>query len=126
MSAMLEHVNVTVSDPKATADWMADVFGWHIRWQGEAIGGGHTIHIGTDRQYLAIYKPPGTVAEGSDSYVSRGGLNHVAVVVDDLDEIERKVRARGFAVGEHYDYEPGQRFYFDDPDGIEYEVVMYD
>ena len=25
----------------------------------------------------------------------------------------------------HGDYEPGRRFYFLDPDGIEYEVISY-
>lgn len=34
MQATLEHVNLTVPDPDATAAWLCEVFGWHIRWQG--------------------------------------------------------------------------------------------
>jgi catechol 2,3-dioxygenase-like lactoylglutathione lyase family enzyme len=52
-------------------------------------------------------------------------LNHVGVVVEDLDATEAKVRAAGFAPHSHADYEPGRRFYFHDRDGIEFEVVSY-
>lgn len=45
--AYLEHVNFTVSDPQATAAMLVDLFGWHIRWQGDAKGNGYTIHVGT-------------------------------------------------------------------------------
>ena len=35
------------------------------------------------------------------------------------------VVAAGLTPFSHADYEPGRRFYFLDPDGIEYEVVSY-
>lgn len=35
------------------------------------------------------------------------------------------VAANGFAPHKHQDYEPGKRFYFNGPDGVEYEVVSY-
>jgi catechol 2,3-dioxygenase-like lactoylglutathione lyase family enzyme len=126
MTAQLEHANITVSDPAATAKWMQDIFGWHIRWQGDAISGGYSIHVGTKDRYLAIYKPNVPLTAKLDSYTSVGGLNHIAVTVDDLDTAETAVRNQGFHVGEHYDYEPGRRFYFHDGDGIEFEVVQYD
>jgi len=122
----LEHVNITVSDPAATAAWVEAVFGWHIRWQGEAKFGGHTIHVGEEDSYVAIYAPPDASAPGGDSYRTRGGLNHIGVVVDDLDATEGRVKAAGFAPHSHADYEPGRRFYFHDVDGIEWEVVQYD
>ena len=43
----------------------------------------------------------------------------------DLDAIEARVRNAGLEPCNHGDYEAGRRFYFDDPDGIEYEVVSY-
>jgi catechol 2,3-dioxygenase-like lactoylglutathione lyase family enzyme len=61
-----------------------------------------------------------------NNYKTIGGLNHIAVVVDDIDAMEARVRDAGFTPGSHADYEPGRRFYFDDHDGIEYEVVSYD
>ena len=125
MTARLEHTNFTVTDPIATASWMETLFGWHIRWQGDAISGGYTVHVGTDDQYVALYRPNTTLTPNPDSYSCVGGLNHIAVVVDDLDAVEAAVRKQGFKMGDHHDYEPGRRFYFHDADGIEFEVVQY-
>lgn len=122
--AKLEHVNVTVKDTAKTAEWMCEVFDWHIRWKGESVFGGETIHVGSKDSYLAIYSKGGTNPT-NHSYDHVGGLNHLAIVVDDLDATESKVRAAGFVTGSHADYEPGRRFYFDDHDGIEFEVVSY-
>ena len=126
MNATLEHANFTVSDADATAAWMCDVFGWQIRWSGPAINEGRTVHVGNDACYLALYTPESPAAPGSASYDIAGGLNHVGVVVKDLPATEARVRAAGFTPHSHADYAPGRRFYFDDPDGIEYEVVAYD
>ena len=123
--AQLEHINITVSDNRATAQMLEELFGWHIRWQGEAKAGGHSIHIGSDDQYLAIYTPPKTIEAHHATYLQKGGLNHVGVTVDDLDAVEKKVKAHGLSPNNHADYAPGRRFYFDDPDGIEWEVVSY-
>lgn len=121
----LEHVNVTVSDPERTARMLCDIFGWKIRWQGEAINKGYTYHVGSDASYVAVYS--GTNAEKlklpTTHYIS--GLNHIGVVVDDLSETEQRVKEAGFTPYSHADYEPGKRFYFDDHDGIEIEVVSY-
>ncbi len=124
--AYLEHVNVTVSDPVATAKRLEAWFDWKVRWSGEALNGGTTYHIGNDTSYIAAYTPRTKTAALNDiSYAHHGALNHVAVVVDDLDETERRVKATGIETHNHQDYEPGRRFYFDDPDGIEFEVVSY-
>ena len=53
--ALLEHINLTVSDPKKTAARLIDLFGWHIRWEGASMDNGYTVHVGTDSQYLALY-----------------------------------------------------------------------
>ncbi len=123
--AMLEHVNVTVSDPLQTAQMLCELFDWKIRWQGDAIHDGLTVHVGGDDSYIAVYAHPDQEAPARESYWTRGGLNHIGIVVDDLDEAERRVKAAGFTPRSHADYEPGRRFYFDDDDGIEFEVVSY-
>ena len=126
MIAALEHANYTVSDARKTAQWMADLFGWHIRWEGPSLDGGRSLHIGTDTQYLALYQPKEPAVPKSSSYATRGGLNHIAVVVDDIDDMENRVAEYGFIPENHANYEPGRRFYFHDHDDIEYEVVQYD
>ncbi len=123
--ALIEHVNVTVTDPDRSAALLCELFGWHVRWQGDAIHGGRSVHVGRDDAYLALYAPT-TVRDGDDdSYVTVGGMNHIGIVVDDLEAAEQRVLAAGFRTHNHGDYEPGRRFYFNDRDGIEYEVVHY-
>lgn len=120
----IEHVNITVSDPDRAARLMQLLFGWQIRWQGPARDGGRTIHVGSGQHYIALYTgrggaaPAGTFAKGQP-------LNHIGVEVDDLDAVEAKVVGAGLRPFAHDDYDPGRRFYFLDPDGIEYEVVSY-
>jgi len=125
MNAYLEHANLTVSDPDRTAAYLADVFGWHVRWMGSAIHGGRTVHVGEKGSYVALYRGPGSQGEAPESYFNRGGFNHLGVVVEDLDAAEARVRAAGYEPHSHADYEPGRRFYFRDHDGIEVEVVSY-
>lgn len=123
--AMIEHVNLTVSDPERSARLMEALFGWRVRWKGPARDGGRSIHVGNDIAYVALYTgPDGMHAEAR--YPKGEPLNHVGVLVDDLDAVEQKVIAQGLDPFNHGDYEPGRRFYFFDPDGIEYEVVSYD
>jgi catechol 2,3-dioxygenase-like lactoylglutathione lyase family enzyme len=121
----LEHVNVTVSDPDKTAAVLCNLFDWKVRWQGGAKDGGYTVHVGNHDAYVAIYSPRREVSDPPASYLTRGGLNHIAIVVDDLDEIEKRVAAVGYKPHNHGDYEPGRRFYFHDDDGIEFEIVSY-
>jgi catechol 2,3-dioxygenase-like lactoylglutathione lyase family enzyme len=120
----IEHVNVTVSDPERAARLMETLFGWHVRWQGPARDGGRTIHVGSDDHYVALYTGR-DVAYTADDFAKGQPLNHIGVEVDDLVAVEAKVVAAGLKPFSHADYEPGRRFYFLDPDGIEYEVVSY-
>ncbi len=123
--ATLEHVNITVRDPKATAAWMQRLFGWRIRWEGPGMQTGYTVHVGDDDRYVALFSYGDAKPSTESNYTHIGGFNHLAVVVDDLDEMEKMVKAEGFTPGNHGDYEPGRRFYFHDQDGIEVEVVSY-
>jgi catechol 2,3-dioxygenase-like lactoylglutathione lyase family enzyme len=120
----IEHVNVTVSDPERAARLMEALFGWYVRWQGPARNGGRTIHVGSDRHYLALYTGCG-VAYSTDDFAKGRPLNHIGVEVEDLAAVENRVVAAGLRPFGHDDYDPGRRFYFLDPDGIEYEVVSY-
>jgi catechol 2,3-dioxygenase-like lactoylglutathione lyase family enzyme len=123
-SARIEHVNVTVSDPERAARLMEAVFGWRVRWRGPSMNGGRTVHVGSDRDYVALYAAKDAPA-GDAGFAKGRPLNHIGVEVDALDATEEKVIAAGLTPFSHGDYEPGRRFYFFDPDGIEYEVVSY-
>jgi catechol 2,3-dioxygenase-like lactoylglutathione lyase family enzyme len=121
-SATIEHANLTVSDIERSSELFQKLLGWHERWRGPARDGGETIHVGDHRSYLALYtdrRPHGRFAKGEP-------LNHIGVVVDDLDAAEAVVLDAGLEAFNHADYEPGRRFYFFDWDGIEFEVVSYE
>jgi len=121
----LEHINLTVSDPEQTAAMLVDLFDWHVRWKGGSIHDGQSIHVGSNTSYLALYATGQPADDPVDSYRHLAGLNHIAVVVDDLDTLEQRVEAAGFKPTNHADYEPGRRFYFRDHDNIEFEIVSY-
>jgi len=120
----IEHVNLTVSDPERVARLMASLFGRQERWRGAARDGGFTIHVGSEDHYLALYTGR-DVSYTADDFAKGRPLNHIGVAVDDLAGIEKRVVAAGLRPFGHADYAPGRRFYFLDPDGIEYEVVSY-
>ncbi len=120
----VEHVNITVRDCRASAQLLESLFGWHVRWEGPAMNNGHTVHVGTDESYIALYTPPPALLAAIP--FSKGlPMNHVGIVVDDLDAVEARVLSAGLTPFNHADYPPGRRFYFFDENGIEYEVVSY-
>jgi hypothetical protein len=121
----IEHVNVTVSAPVETANVLCRLFDWHIRWQGPAKMGGFSVHVGTYDQYLALFTPPEGLLDSVDPGLYRSGLNHIGIVVDDLDGVEARILAAGYQTESHADYEPGRRFYFTEENGVEIEVVSY-
>lgn len=123
--ARIEHANITVTEPEATAALLCRLFDWQVRWQGASAMGGRSVHVGNDVDYLALYTPGPLRPAGVEPDAVRGGLNHIGILVDDLDAAEARVLAEGLKTFSHADYEPGRRFYFRDADGIEFEVVSY-
>ena len=120
-TGFLEHANITVSDPDRSSALLQKLCGWHERWRGPSQLGGWTIHVGNDRDYLAVYTNEGR----GGPYPKGAPLNHVGLVVDDLDAAELVVKDAGLNPFNHGDYEPGRRFYFFDWDGTEFEMVSY-
>lgn len=123
-SARIEHVNITVPDSELAARSFEQIFGWHVRWRGRAMIGGHTVHVGSKDHYLALYSP--LAGAGCPGRFEKGApFNHIGIEVDDIVVIETLVRAAGYVPFEHDDYEPGRRFCFFDESNIEFEVVSY-
>ena len=124
--ATLEHVNLCVEDAYATADVLEQALGWRIRWKGKS-GDGETdaVHVGDETSYIALFTGNKATGPAPERYTRTGTLNHIGIVVEDIDAAEARVRNAGFTPHAHFDYEPGKRFYFEGPDGIEYELVSY-
>lgn len=124
--AIVEHVNLTVRYPEKVAKDLCQIFAWEVRWSGPSLDEGETIHVGEDDSYLALYTHPDITDLESRTPKIIANLNHVGIVVDDLDDIEGRVISHGFKPFSHRDYEPGRRFYFLMDDEIEIEVISYD
>lgn len=121
-TARLEHVNISVTDADRTADLVAKLTGWHRRWEGPSLDNGRSIHLGDDHAYVAIH----TSARVKGGFAKSVPMNHIGIVVDDLDAAETIVANAGLAPFNHGQYAPGPRsFYFFDWDGIEWEIVSY-
>ncbi|OYY65224.1 MULTISPECIES: VOC family protein [unclassified Sphingomonas] len=122
-SAIIEHININVSNPERAAATAATLFGWAERWRGIGMDGRLTIHVGSAAHYIAYHQRRDTGPAGR--FEKGVPFNHVGVQVDDLDAVEAGVVALGLTPFSQDDYEPGRRFYFFDDDGIEYEIVSY-
>ena len=124
--AILEHINMTVSNPDKTAEMLADLFGWKVRWSGDSLNNGRSVHVGNDNDYVALYSAGSPRAlEDNENYRLAGAVNHLGILVDDLAAAEKRILEYGIKTHSHQTYEPGSRFYFHDHDGIEYEVLSY-
>jgi len=127
MPVQLEHANITVQDPDKMAEELCNLFGWRVRWAGQSTLGGRTVHVGNEHAYLSLYNSIEESDESAElsSYSRDNGLNHIGLVVDDLDAIEARVVGAGYKTYLHGNYEPGRRFYFSLTGGLELELVSY-
>jgi len=67
---------------------LVELFDWNIRWQGDSIHGGLTMHVCGSSRYVALYRLTNFDGSEAESSFRKLGLNHLDVVVDDLDATE--------------------------------------
>ena len=128
MESYLEHVNITVIDvdeairflQTAMPDWKvrADVSSKESdcrRW----------VHLGTDTSYIAIEDRGATEKGKHEPYVDPG-VNHMGLVVKDIDAVSKRLTDAGYTEGlSSPDNLNRRRIYFYDADGNEYEFIEY-
>lgn len=124
----LEHTNLTVSDLERSIAFYRDALGFEVRWRGQIYNSTRTApaaHVGPpgDDFYCSLFEAE-TPGRAPYDYAPPG-INHFGIVVDQLDEAQKRIEAAGAKVHTAYDYDPGRRIYFFDPDGIEIELVEY-
>ena len=122
--ACLEHANITVDNPDELATLFCKLFDWKIRWSGAAKDDGYTVHVGSDRRYLALYTHP-SVNDTDHNAFRQGTLNHIGLVVNDLENMEGRVLNNGYQPNNHRDYGPCRSFYFMADDRLEIEIIQY-
>ena len=125
---LLEHVNLTVRDPDQTAQLLHELFDWQIRWSGAAMDNGRTVHVGmpaTGGSYLALYTHADVASSPLRSANQVANLNHIGILVSNLDDLEKRLKERAIATFNYGEYDPGKRFYFYLDEQIEVEVISY-
>ena len=122
----MEHANITVTDIDRSIDFYHQIFGFSERWRGTANGSAgpvRAVHVGSEDTYLSLFEAD-SQGEISSNY-GRPGFNHLGFQVADLAPYRKSLTALGVNVHLEQDYEPGERIYFFDPDGVEIELVCY-
>ena len=126
--ARIEHVNISVADADAIAASLCDIFDWQVRWSGPAMDEGYTVHVGStgdNSSYFALYSPKTLVKNSNRGHQLEACLNHVGIVVDDLNLLETRLLSLGYKPVNHRDYGPCSSFYFFIEEYLEIEVIQY-
>ena len=122
----LEHANITVTNIDNSFDFYHKLFGFEKRWEGTASGNAgpvRAVHVGTEDTYLSFFEAEKEGRASANYGVV--GVNHLGFQVQDLPSYRATLEGLGVAVHLEADYEPGERIYFYDPDGVEIELVEY-
>jgi catechol 2,3-dioxygenase-like lactoylglutathione lyase family enzyme len=121
----LEHANLSVTDIDATTRFITTaVPEFSIRGEGLDSAGRPWRHVGNHHFYIALQAVPDN--SGRLPYGDTVGLNHLGWEVEDLSQLESRMRAGGFEPNMHADAHPARRrVYFYDPDGNDWEFVEY-
>ena len=123
--AYLEHANISVSNPDISAKHLCDLFDWKVRWSGPSMDDGYTVHVGGQNSYIALYNCDKVKIHTNQDHTHLTHLNHIAVVVENLEETRKRATDLGFKPFNFREYNPGRSFYLLDNDGLEIEVVCY-
>lgn len=115
----LDHVSLNVIDRTRSIAWYRDVLG--LPQLNQPAEDDEPVFLGRPGLQFGLFQAqrqsPAREPESS-------GLRHVAIVVDDLDAAEKRLRS--YAVEFRYeDHGNALSLYFDDPDGHVVELTTY-
>ena len=124
----IEHVNITVPDIDEAIRFLKIVApDFDVRKNETPSNSYRWAHIGNENYYLALQEPhldaePKKRLQPYKNY----GINHVALVVNNVQEIEEKLLANGYrkGIGTPTEKYRKRAYYFDNA-GFEWEFVEY-
>lgn len=124
----LEHANITVPDVEDAARFLQTLDpAFEIRHAGVGDDGLRWMHIGTQTSYFALRDvPPANSSEAPVHDMYRIGVNHLGVVVKDIEAVAARLRTAGYeelSPGEAHPHRA--RAYFLDGAGFEWELIEY-
>jgi len=125
---MIEHVNITVPDIDEAIRFILIVApDFKVRRDEVAREGYRWVHIANDDYYFALQEPhPGAEPQQPRAPYRNFGMNHIALVVDNVDDVESELIAAGYQRSIDTPIEKfRKRRYFFDRFGFEWELVEY-
>jgi len=127
MMQRLEHANLCVHDMDAVIRFLMTAFpDFTIRRDMTEADGSRWVHVGNDETYIALSQAKAQEPKRGAPYEGRPGLNHLGYEVDDVEALQRRLRAAGYqdsTIPNKHPYR--RRVYFYDPDGNDWEFVQY-
>lgn len=126
----LDHLNLSVSDFAATADWYGRVFGFEVVEEAVDERGVHWGVLRAGDALLCVYEHPTLSLVDSDASRSQGrhALSHFGLRVEDRAAWEALLEREGIEVnyGGAVRWPHSMAWYVNDPTGWEIEVVHWD
>lgn len=117
----LDHAAVVVKDIERSIKFYCEVLGLELNYDGRADGGRKLSFLGSEKEsFIALEEDR---RRGKDEGAVQA-LDHLAFAVDDVEEAQRTLKARGVNfLWERVDGDgKAKSYYFKDPDGLELEV----
>jgi len=121
----IEHANITVCDMEKAVRFITTALP-HFRGRGRDQSGHDAwLHVGTDETYIALTHSPHAAKDKRIAYQDLG-VNHVGIVVSDIDDLVARLEAAGY----QQDSQPEvsrwrKRYYFLDEDNLQWEFIQY-
>ncbi len=123
-----EHANITVPNIDASIAFLAIAApDFRVKADVTPKGEKRWVHIGNDEHYFALQEPKDikTFQDQRNPYQDIG-VNHLAMIVDDLEHKKRNLLKAGYRInGDLVDEPYRKRVYFFDSAGFEWELVEY-
>jgi catechol 2,3-dioxygenase-like lactoylglutathione lyase family enzyme len=128
MVTKIEHVNITVPDIDAAVSFLKIIApDFKIKKDEKPLNDKRWMHIGNDEFYFALQEAPIEThpIKPNQTYINYG-FNHIGLVVNNIDDIEKKLIQAGYNKGIDTPNETfRKRIYYYDNAGFEWELVEY-
>jgi len=115
----LDHVSLNVTDRARSIAWYRDVLG--LPQLNQPTADDEPVFLGQPGLQFGLFQAE---RESSAREAESSGLRHVALVVDDLDGAQERLRSHGVEF-RYEDHGNALSVYFNDPDGHVLELTKY-
>ena|ERR1044071_4290286 len=115
----LDHVSLNVTDRARSIAWYREVLG--LRQLNQPTEDDEPVFLGEPGLQFGLFQAE---CRSPDREPESSGLRHVALVVDDLDAAQERLREHGVSFN-HEDHGNALSLYFRDPDGHVLELTTY-